>query len=76
MNISYVPWSLRGCTEKVYMAYVEIPKSNSLSYLRKLQEQLNNPPVKGIVLLENPSKALERLGWEKLDEGLYFRCFE
>lgn len=69
--IEYRPWSLRGYTGHVYMVWVESPES-----LCEVKEELNNPPVKGLLLVENKSRTCERLGWEKLDDGLYFRLFE
>lgn len=69
--IEYHPWSLRGYIGPVFMVWVENPES-----LCAVKAELNNPPVKGLLLVENNSRACGRLGWEKLDDGLYFRLFE
>lgn len=74
--IHYEPWLLRGYTGPTYQVYVEIKNSHSIKELRQVKDQINNPPHTGLMLVENKSKALMRLGWEKLDDGLYYRLFE
>lgn len=69
--ITYLSWSLRGYTKPVFMVWVEHPES-----LCAVKAELSDPPVRGLLLVENKSKACERLGWEKLDDGLYYRLFE
>ena len=73
--IQYIPWKLRGYSGDVYQVYVNNEKS-SLTFLRELKKELNNPPVRGLLLAENSSRALERLGWEALDDGLWYKIFE
>ena len=76
IDIHYEPWSLRGYKGEVYQVYVNIPNSHDTKQLRELKERLNNPPIKGLHLAENKSRALERLGWERIDDGLYYKIFE
>lgn len=77
MTISYTRWSLRGVTEvDVWLVYVEIRDSNNIRQLIEARHKLNNPPVTGLVLAENRSRALERLGWEKLDDGVWYKIFD
>jgi hypothetical protein len=70
--IRYEPWSLRGYDGPVYQVYVEHPES-----LVELKRQMNNPPHKGLMIAENKSRALERLGWQRdVDGEFYYKLFE
>ena len=74
--ITFQPWAIRGYHGKVYQVYVEIENSHSITHLIEVKRQLNSIKTPGVYLVENRSKAIKRLGWEKLDEGLYYRVFE
>lgn len=76
ISIEYKPWLLRGCSIPVWQLYVEIKGSKSISNLIKVRDYINTNVVTGIVLVENRSKAIKRLGWEELDTGVYYRRFE
>ena len=73
--ITYTPWSLRGYLGKVWQVYVEITNSRSIAKLIEVKRQLNNPPVTGLVLVDNSSPAVKRLGWERLCDGIWYRYF-
>lgn len=75
IEITYIPWHLRGFDGKAWQVYIEIDNSHSLSQLIEVKQQLNNPPVTGLVLAENRSPALRRLGWKELDNGLWYKIF-
>lgn len=75
IKISYTKWALRGANYPVFQVYVEITDSHDISQLLEVKEKLNNAPVKGIVLAENKSVALKRLGWKELDSGVWFKIF-
>ena len=72
--ITYLPWSIRGYPNKVYQVYVEIKDSHSITQLIKVKQQLNNIKASGLYLVENNSPAIKRLGWEEMDDGLYY-CY-
>ena len=74
--ITFTPWVLRGYSGKTWQVYVEITNSRSIAELIEVKRQLNNPPVTGLVLVENRSPAIKRLGWEKLCDGIWYRYFE
>jgi hypothetical protein len=74
-GVKYILWRLRGFAGKVWQVYVEVNNSHSLSQLIEVKKQLNSPPVTGMVLVENRSPALKRLGWRKIDDGLYGKVF-
>jgi hypothetical protein len=75
ISIRYEPWSLRGYEGDVWQVYVDITGSHTLQELREVKEQMNNPAHKGLHIAENKSRALERLGWEKWDERIYYKYF-
>lgn len=75
MKVCYVPWVLRGYPGMAWQVYVEITGSRDISDLIEVKRRLNNPPVCGMVLAENRSKALKRLGWKELDDGLWYKIF-
>jgi hypothetical protein len=75
LNIEYKQWSLRGYDDPVYQVYVEIPDSHDTKQLRELKRRMNDPPHKGLIIAENKSKALKRLGWEYDDNGFYYKYF-
>lgn len=74
--ITFTQWSLRGYPGKAWQVYVEITNSRSIAELIEVKRQLNNPPVTGLVLVENNSPAMKRLRWEKLCDGIWYRYFE
>ena len=76
LKVEYKSWCLRGYSDKVWQVYVEIQNSRSIAELIEVKRQLNNPPVTGLVLVENSSPAIKRLGWEKLCDGIWYRYFE
>lgn len=76
MKIDYVPWKIRGYDGPVYQVYVEIPDSHNTKQLRELKRRLNSPPHKGLMIAENKSLALKRLGWEYDNDGFYYKLFE
>lgn len=76
IHIEYVPWSLRGCPLPVWQLYVEIKGSKTLSSLIEVRNLINSTVVRGIVIIENKSKAIRRLGWDEMDSGVYYRRFE
>jgi hypothetical protein len=75
--IIYHPWRLRGFNGPVWQVYVEITESRDISQLVAVKRRLNTPPVSGIILAENNSRALARLGdgWKELDNGLWYKVF-
>lgn len=76
IHIEYKPWALRGCKLQVWQIYVDITDSHGISGLLEVKNIINNNSVKGIVLIENRSKAMKRLGWDELSDGVYYRRFE
>lgn len=74
--ITFTPWVLRGYSGKAWQVYVEITNSRDISKLIEVKKRLNNPPVTGLVLVENSYTAIKRLGWEKLCDGIWYRYFE
>lgn len=75
IEITYTPWQLRGCESPTWQVYVENTDSHSIAQLIEVRRRLNNPPVTGLVLAENRSPALKRLGWKELDNGLWYKVF-
>lgn len=75
-TVSYRPWALRGYVGLVWQVYVEIYDSHTIKNLIEIKHKLNSGEVKGLVLVENKSPAIKRLGWKQLDEGLYYKYFE
>ena len=75
IDLRFIPWYLRGYDGPVWQLYLEISDSHDLSQLVEVRRALRSPPVVGLVLAENRSRALLRLGWEKIDEGLYGKIF-
>lgn len=77
ISIRYEPWTLRGVVSPVWQVYVKIEESHNTSKLREVKEKLNTDVVKGVVLVENRSRALKRLGngWKELDNGLWYKIF-
>ena len=75
--ITFSPWSLRGYHGRAWQVYVEITNSRSVAKLIEVKRQLNNPPVTGLVLVENNSPAMKRLGygWKELDHGVWYKIF-
>lgn len=75
--ITFTPWVLRGYSGKTWQVYVEITDSHSIVELIEVKRQLNNPPVSGLVLVENSSPAIKRLGygWKELDHGVWYKIF-
>lgn len=76
LNVSYKPWQLRGYPGPAWQVYVETKDSHDIKGLIEVKKRLNTGEVKGLVLVENKSPAMKRLGWEQLDEGIYYRYFE
>lgn len=74
--VSYKPWKLRGYFGPVWQVYVEIRDSHSTKTIFEVKNKLNSGEVKGLVLVENKSPAIKKLGWKQLDEGLYYKYFE
>lgn len=71
--IEYRPTMLRGCQLPAWTVYIDnVEDRQSLIQIKK---DLNNPPVKGVVFIENKSRAIERMGWEKFDDGIYYKIF-
>lgn len=78
MTVRFFPWELRGIDGiPVWQVSVEIVGSHSISPLIAAKRRLNNPPVRGLVLVENRSRALARLGegWKEMDHGLWYKIF-
>jgi hypothetical protein len=69
--VEYRPWQIRGYDKPVYMVWVENPSS-----LVEVKRELNNPPVKGMLIVQNKSRACERLGWEKMEDGVWYKIFD
>lgn len=76
LKVEYKSWCLRGYSGKVWQVYAEITNSRDISKLIEVKKRLNNPPVTGLLLVENNSPAIKRLGWEKLCDGIWYRYFE
>ena len=73
--IRYVPWIIRGYSElPCWQVYVET-ETKSLANLIEIKKQLGNPPIKGVLIIENTSKAIKRLGWEEISDGIYYKIF-
>ena len=75
--LRYASWSLRGYAGRAWQVYVEIQNSRSITQLIAVKRQLNNPPVRGIVLVENSSPAMKRLGpgWKEMEHGVWYKIF-
>ena len=75
--IIFEPWNLRGYNGMTWQVYVEIKNSRSIAELIEVKRQLNNPPVTGLVLVENKSPAMKRLGlgWKEMDDGVWYKIF-
>lgn len=72
--IEYRPIMLRGFKNlQVWSVYVD-NRTDRLP-LTEIKRQLNNPPVRGVVFIENESKAIKRMKWEKFDDGIYYKIF-
>ena len=69
--ITYKSWFIRGMNQPCYQVIVNHPSS-----LLAVKQELEHPPVKGILVIENKSKAVKRLGWKELGDGIYYKIFE
>ena len=73
--IQYIPWVVRGYSKyPCWQVYVNT-KTKSLSNLREIKRELSAPPVRGVLIIENKSKAIKRLGWEEMADGIYYKIF-
>lgn len=75
ITIRYEQWHIWGFTGPAWQVYVEITDSRGIAQLIEVGRALNNPPVTGLILAENRSPALQRLGWRELDNGLWYKIF-
>jgi hypothetical protein len=75
ISLEYKPWALRGYKGQVWQVYVIIEDSHSLRDLIEVKTRLNSGEVYGLVLVENSSPAIRRLGWDSFADGVYYRYF-
>lgn len=75
--VTYEPWYLRNYHLPVWQVYVETANSHSITQLIDVKRQLNNPSVRGLVLVENKTPAMKRLGpgWKEMEHGVWYKIF-
>lgn len=77
ISVQYKPWTLRGYSGEVWQVVIVITGSRSIKKLIKVKQLLNNPPVRGLILVENKSPAMKRLGpeWKEMEHGVWYKIF-